>query len=582
MTQSICLAMIAKNEEKTIGRAIRSCVGLIDSVCVIDTGSTDHTIREVRDVCRRNKLPLTLEERPWEDFATNRTQLLQLARPLGTHLLLLDCDMTVEVISKPELDPEVDAFMLGYSGPSSWRAKFLITTRRGYRYQGRVHEYGIVDTPEPPERVALLDDIVLTHHGDGGGDTQDWKTKAVKYFGLLLQDYVDDPTDPRTLYYMANTAGELGMTGFASDMWKVRAAMEGTFEEERWDSQLKAAVADDDPIALLACWNSRPHRCEPLYHLAMWHRLQGNYHAAEMFAREGHLLPFPDSELLFVDRWLYDWGCDFEWAIALWWTGQKEVARQLNEAILARDDVPEDFRRAVMANLGMDKANPKVVATVPVKDNLRYTKGIVDQLEAAEVPAVILDNGSEAETADWLWGAQSKLVSVGKAPGKTIHEMWNLGIEWALGQEGATAVAILNNDLALGPSALQRCAAVLDDDLVLVCPNYDKRNIDGVQLTQEICAGRYDGTGGIAGFAMVLSLDWVRKTNYRFPDDLTWWYGDNDLLMTVIDSGCQAGIVGDATCVHLDGGSKTGNWDDPSLNPVLAADREAFLRKWSV
>ena len=203
--RTIALCFICKNEEQVIGRCIRSAVGLVDHVVAIDTGSTDHTIREIRDVCRRNKLPLTLEERPWVDFATNRTQLLELARPLAQRLILLDADMTVEMVKRPDLTDDADSWMIGYSGPSSWRAKFVITTARPYKYVGRVHEYGIPSDPEPPERVALLDDIVLTHHGDGGGDSQDWKTKAVKYFGLLLQDYVDDPTDPRTLYYMANT-----------------------------------------------------------------------------------------------------------------------------------------------------------------------------------------------------------------------------------------------------------------------------------------------------------------------------------------------------------------------------------------
>ena len=77
---------------------------------------------------------------------------------------------------------------------------------------------------------------------------------------------------------------------------------------------------------------------------------------------------------------------------------------------------------------------------------------------------------------------------------------------------------------------------------------------------------------------MILSAKWLRDTGYRFPDDLTWWYGDNHLLVNVIESGYRAAIVTDATCVHLDGGGKTGKWDDPAKAAILEADRLTFLR----
>ena len=588
--RTVALCFICKNEEKVIARCIESALGFVDNVVAVDTGSDDHTIREIRTVCRRNDLPLTLISSKWVGFGANRTELLEIARPTADRLLLLDADMTIELVDGlPDLSDDGDAWMLAYSGPHSWRAKFIVNSSRPWKYVGNVHEYIMLadlDEGGEPERLFNCDNVVLTHHADGGGDDQDWFTKGTKYLSLLLADYHDEPEDPRTLFYLANTLNELGMTGAAIDIWKARAAMEGTFEEERWIAQFRAAEAENDPHALLECWGARPWRCEPLYQLAMLYRLEGNYHAAELFAREGHLLESPEQDVMFKDEWKYTWGCDFEWAIALWWTGQKEVARQLNELILERDDVPDEFMAAVRRNLGLDAAEQHVVAVVPVKNNLKYTQGIVEQLEAAEVPTLIMDNGSDGETLDYLSGlavANRGQVALGPTsvttqPGKTIHEMWNFGIDFALQDPDCTAVAILNNDLALGPQALQRCAAALTDDLVLTCPNYDRREASGLVYTNEICANRYDGTGGIAGFAMILSAKWLRDTGYRFPDDLTWWYGDNHLLVNVIESGYRAAIVTDATCVHLDGGGKTGKWDDPAKAAILEADRLTFLR----
>jgi len=40
-------------------------------------------------------------------------------------------------------------------------------------------------------------------------------------------------------------------------------------------------------------------------------------------------------------------------------------------------------------------------------------------------------------------------------------------------------------------------------------------------------------------------------------------------------------MAGGTTVEHLDGGGKTGKWDDPAMQTQLLADRAAFLAKWS-
>ena len=39
----IVLTMIVKDEEHVIERALKSCYKMIDSYCIVDTGSTDKT-----------------------------------------------------------------------------------------------------------------------------------------------------------------------------------------------------------------------------------------------------------------------------------------------------------------------------------------------------------------------------------------------------------------------------------------------------------------------------------------------------------------------------------------------------------
>src|SRR4051812_49603602 len=91
MTVAACL--IVKNEALVIGRCLDSLRGIVQAVVIVDTGSTDNTVEVVRNL--KYPVPVYLHERPWKNFAHNRTELLELARPGAEYLLLLDADQTV-------------------------------------------------------------------------------------------------------------------------------------------------------------------------------------------------------------------------------------------------------------------------------------------------------------------------------------------------------------------------------------------------------------------------------------------------------------------------------------------------------
>ena len=45
---TVCLNMIVKNESKIITRLFDTVLGIIDSYCICDTGSTDNTINIIK------------------------------------------------------------------------------------------------------------------------------------------------------------------------------------------------------------------------------------------------------------------------------------------------------------------------------------------------------------------------------------------------------------------------------------------------------------------------------------------------------------------------------------------------------
>lgn len=203
-----------------------------------------------------------------------------------------------------------------------------------------------------------------------------------------------------------------------------------------------------------------------------------------------------------------------------------------------------------------------VVVVIPVKDGYELTKRTVAALYEAGGydDLLIFDNGTtDPEMVAWLQTlADAGLASVFDAPDAGIHDMWNAGIEEAIARHGGLAdVVFLNNDLDLGPGFLQRLTAGLRSDkrYAAVCGNYDGRPGHGTIPIEGICAGRYDGTGGMAGFAFAVKAEWL--ASYRFPAELAWFFGDNHLVGSIAAAGGLVGLVTDAPVVHVGGGGQT-------------------------
>lgn len=225
-------------------------------------------------------------------------------------------------------------------------------------------------------------------------------------------------------------------------------------------------------------------------------------------------------------------------------------------------------------------ASPAVSVVVPVKDNFEMTRALISQLfeQGGYDDLLVFDNGTtDPDMLAWL--EAQDVAEVFDAKGAGIHDMWNAGVAEAKARHNGRAdVVFLNNDLRLSDSFVLRLCAGLHSDpaLCAVSGNYDGRRGSGVIQVHGIQAGLMDGSGGLAGFAFAVRSSFLDE--YEFPTDMRWWYGDNDLCLSIDAAGGWYGIVPDALVEHLDGGSQTdrpADWDE-----IVAADRAAFEAKW--
>jgi glycosyltransferase involved in cell wall biosynthesis len=352
---TVGLCMIVKDEAHVIERCLTAVRPLIDAWTIVDTGSTDGTQDLIRSLL--DGIPGELAERPWKDFAHNRSESLTLARSKADYSLVIDADEVIEVPAGyrwPELTADVYSITHMHTTTAYWLPR-LVANRLPWRYQGVLHEY--IEAPGATDRQQL-EGIKVVGHFDGG--RSQGLTQVEKYARdavTLEQALVDEPNNARYRYYLARSYRDSEQWDKAIDSFRQRTTM-GGFEEEIYDSLIaiafiqEATKADPDVViaSFLAAYENRPTRAEPLCSLARYLREQDRFHLAQVFAAKAVLIPRP-SDVLFVDESTYAWRSKDELAVSSYWTGDHALSAELCQQLLAEGAVPEDQRGRVADNL---------------------------------------------------------------------------------------------------------------------------------------------------------------------------------------------------------------------------------------
>lgn len=327
--QTIGLAMIVRDEAAIIRRCLESVAELIDNWVICDTGSTDPTPEIIEKTLAG--VPGRLHRVSWTDFGHNRSQLMSLAQGTADYLLLIDADMTVQRgLPLPRLT--ADAYMLREQGSLDFGVLRLVRGDRRWWYEGSTHEYLCTDGQLAQQE---LDALTILHHGDGSSRSG----KLLRDLALLKRDVASGRSTPRTVFYLAQTYRDLGRAEPAIEWYRRRVELGGWDEEVFYanlqEGMLRAQTDLGDPTAvLLEAWDRRPSRAEPLYELARLYRERGNAVAAHLFASRGLEIGYP-SDVLFVHRWVYEWGLRVEKAVAAAALGN--TAEALSDLAVVRD-----------------------------------------------------------------------------------------------------------------------------------------------------------------------------------------------------------------------------------------------------
>jgi Glycosyl transferase family 2 len=342
----ICLSMIVKNEVKVLPRLFRSLKDYIDYFVIVDTGSTDDTIALIHREMAEYGIDGEVHERPWVNFGVNRQQALELAVAADKcdWLLIIDADEELGV-SDPtfytQLAAGVSYDIEKHHGGLRYAVPHLINVRgTRWKWEGPVHNYLVV-LEGSKQRQVRKDVWIIYHSGQGAkshGLTQE--QKYLRDAKLLEEDLKQNPTSTRSQFYLGQSYKHAGHLPQAHDAYRKRVAMKG-WAEETYMAQLEVGrvailrgEAEESVLReLLAAYELRPTRCEPLHDLARYYRGKKAYAKAFLFARAGVDLPKPNDSL-FVAQDVYDWRMLDEFSIAAYWVGSYAASKAACEKIL--------------------------------------------------------------------------------------------------------------------------------------------------------------------------------------------------------------------------------------------------------
>lgn len=342
--------MIVKNESKVIKRCLSSVKHLINSWCIVDTGSTDETATIISEVLK--EIPGEIHHRPWLNFGFNRSEAIFLSKRRNSdYLLLIDADNEVQDAGFSSESLTADLYYARHVGSLDYCRPILINSNLDWEWRGSTHEYIHANQSKKFDTIKSLKFI---SHDDGSSRTN----KFQRDIKLLTEEIKSQPSNARSIFYLAQSHRDIGNLSQAIHYYKQRSMMKG-WDEEVWYSKYQIARLSEiqgspwqqSLTEYLDAYEFRPTRIEPLYRICNHYRKINKHNIAKLYGEPGLNKPYPD-DLLFIEKWIYDYALCDEMSIVYYYTNEYSKSIALCERIL-NTVVDETIVNRVKNNLKM-------------------------------------------------------------------------------------------------------------------------------------------------------------------------------------------------------------------------------------
>ena len=348
----IALVIMVKNENKRLHVTLNSVLGNVNSIVMYDTGSEDNTIEIASLFCQKHNISFRLKQGEFIDFSTSRNTLLEFADTFEDidFFLLMDTNDELkggEELKKfcsHQLKTPTTGFLVCQEWWSGQHVKYynlrLIKARQGWRYFGKVHEWmenTRFKNDEEADRagdtqIRVPPEIVLYQDRTADDDKSSKRFERDKI--LLLQEHKENPTEPRTVFYLAQTFSCLKENENAFKYYSLRTTLQGFWEEKfqayflcgELSETLKKPWHDSMKWYLQAFEHTE--RVEPLVKIIEHYKDVKNWLLCYTFASLACNLSYPEHCILFVDKQAYDYKRWHLLGIVGWYAGFYEEGKK--------------------------------------------------------------------------------------------------------------------------------------------------------------------------------------------------------------------------------------------------------------
>ena len=301
----IHLCIMVKNGGTQFEDMLKTNIPIIDRWTILDTGSTDQTIEMIHNTLVGTKLGELYQE-PFVNFKVSRNRCLDLAGKKCKYIIMLDDTYVINGDLRQFLNiVRGDQFSTSFtlfikSDDTEYGSNRIIKSDSGLRYIHRIHE--VISDKENRNVVIPIESAKIIDQRFDYMEERTMKRKELD-LKLLYEEVEEDPSNPRSYYYLAQTYNLLENYEKAFEFFMKRCEfINSGFLQERVDAAFECARIAN--FKLNKPWNeclalyerafkideSRP---ETQYFIGIHYYLQNDFKTAYSYFKKGFEIGYP-------------------------------------------------------------------------------------------------------------------------------------------------------------------------------------------------------------------------------------------------------------------------------------------------
>lgn len=344
----IGLSMIVKNESHIVHEVLQASLPFIDTFCILDTGSTDTTVKIIRDFYESKGIDGIVHEGDWKGFGKSRSEALKLCDGKMDYILMIDAD---DLIEGPPNAREYLLKALYTTTPNAcnihirrgtleYERTQLFKAGDGWRYEGVLHEYPTNDK-SGNIHVRLPKEIWMTGRTIGARSMLPGN-KYERDAETILKALEEEPDNLRYMFYLAQSYRDAGIIHKAVGWYEKRFEAGGWFEERYVCALNLTRLLNSKDWA----WKAHeicPQRSESLVSYIADCRAKGNWSRELLsMALYASIIPKPEGTFLFLEADTYDWKVWDELSIVASYVKAFDIAKTAYTRLLKDSKYPPE------------------------------------------------------------------------------------------------------------------------------------------------------------------------------------------------------------------------------------------------